>query len=139
MIDHFKGRAPTLFFASFDRSVYLLFWTSYRPELIVCKGGLVCAHSNYGIIHGLRTLNEDFFSLKSRTFVLGPTNWADKFWGIWGILGRTISTHFVTVSPLSMFFIIQPLFLQTTEPLYPHWDLNLDHKEFSLRSPWGHL
>ena len=29
--------------------------------------------------------------------------WADKFWGIWGI--------FVTVSPLSMFFIFQPLFL----------------------------
>ena len=39
--------------------------------------------------------------------------WADKFWGILGtIVGRTISTHFGTVSPLSMFSIIQPLFLQ---------------------------
>ena len=53
------------------------------------------------------------------------TNWADKFWGIWGIFGQTISTHFGTVSPLSMFSIIQPLFLQKTNlgiraTLYPH-------------------
>jgi hypothetical protein len=27
------------------------------------------------------------FSLKSRTFGLGQTNWADKFWGIWGLFG----------------------------------------------------
>jgi hypothetical protein len=59
------------------------------------------------------------FSLKSRTFGLGQTNWANKFWGIWGIFGQTISTHFGTVSPLSMFFIIQPLFLKKTKPLYP--------------------
>ena len=32
--------------------------------------------------------------------------WADKFMGIWGILGWTISTHFGTVGPLSMFSII---------------------------------
>jgi hypothetical protein len=38
--------------------------------------------------------------------------WADKFWGIWDIFGQTISTHFGTVSPLSMFSIIQPLFLK---------------------------
>jgi hypothetical protein len=31
------------------------------------------------------------FSLKSRTFGLGQTNWADKFWGIWGIFSRTVS------------------------------------------------
>ena len=62
------------------------------------------------------------FSLKSRTFGLGQTNWADKFWGLWGIFGQTISTHFgtVIVSPLSMFSIIQPLFLQKTKSLYPH-------------------
>jgi hypothetical protein len=63
---------------------------------------------------------KSFFSLKSRTFGLGQTNWADKVWGIWGIFGQTISTHFGSVSPLSMFFIIQPLFIQKTEPLYPH-------------------
>ena len=46
--------------------------------------------------------------------------WADKLWGIWGILGPFISTHLGTVSPLSMFFIIQLLFQQKTKPLYPH-------------------
>jgi hypothetical protein len=44
--------------------------------------------------------------LKTQTFGLEQTNWADKFWGI---LGQIISTHFGTVSPLS---IIQPLFLK---------------------------
>jgi hypothetical protein len=61
--------------------------------------------------------NEAFFSWISGTFGLGQTNWADKFWGIFG---QTISTHFGTASSLSMFFIIQPLFLQKTKPLYPH-------------------
>ena len=31
---------------------------------------------------------------------------------------KTISTHFCTVSPLSMFFIILPLYIQKTKPLY---------------------
>jgi len=48
--------------------------------------------------HGLRTPNEAFFSLKSRTFGLGQAIWANKFWGIWDIFGQTISTHFGTVS-----------------------------------------
>jgi hypothetical protein len=65
-------------------------------------------------------LNEAFFSSKSQTFGLGHTNWTNKFCGIWDIFGQTISTHFGTVSLLSMFSIIQPLFLQKTKPLYPH-------------------
>ena len=60
------------------------------------------------------------FSLKSRTFVLGQTNCADNFWVIWSIFSQTISTHFVTVSPLSMFFIIQQFFLQKNLSLYIH-------------------
>ena len=47
----------------------------------------------------------------------------DKFWGIRGIWGQTISTHFGTMSALSMFSIIQPLFQQKTKSLlalYPH-------------------
>ena len=60
------------------------------------------------------------FSLKYRTLGLGQTNWADKLWVIGGIFSQNISTHFGTVSPLSVFFIIQPLFLQKTKPLYPH-------------------
>jgi hypothetical protein len=31
--------------------------------------------------------------LKSRTFGLGQTNWADKFWGIRGIFAQAISTQ----------------------------------------------
>ena len=30
--------------------------------------------------------------MKSQTFGLRQTNWTDKFWCIWGIFGRTIST-----------------------------------------------
>ena len=63
--------------------------------------------------HGLRTPNEALFSLKSRIFGLRQTVWADKFQGIWVIFGRFISTHFGTVSPLSMFYTNQQLFLQT--------------------------
>ena len=44
------------------------------------------------------------FSLKSRTFELGPTNWAVEFWGILGIFGQTINTHFDIVSSLSIYF-----------------------------------
>ena len=64
----------------------------------------------------------NLFSSKSQILGLGQTIWADKFWGIWGIFGRFISTHFGTESPLSMFFINQPLFLQKTKPvcLYIH-------------------
>ena len=62
--------------------------------------------------------------------------WADKFWGIRGILGQTISTHFGKVSPLSMFFIIQPLFQQKNEAFKAHskwdWDLNLGCKELRI-------
>ena len=64
-------------------------------------------------------------SAKAKTFWA----WADKLgrWivllvgqGIWGFLGQTISTHFGTVSPSSMFSMNQSLFLQKTEPLNPH-------------------
>ena len=32
------------------------------------------------------------FLMISHTFGLGQTNWADKFWGIWGIFGQIFST-----------------------------------------------
>ena len=51
--------------------------------------------------------------------MLGQKNWANKFWGILGILVQTFGTHFGTLSPLSMFFIIQPIFLQKLD-LYIH-------------------
>ena len=76
------------------------------------------------------------FSLKSQNFWA----WVDTFWVIWGIFGQFISTHYGTVSPLSMFFINQPLILQKTKPLYPNpkyvfiWDcdLNLGRKEVAI-------
>ena len=44
---------------------------------------------------------------------MGQTIWSDKFWGIWNIFVRFVITHFGTEeSPLSMFSINQPLFLQ---------------------------
>ena len=55
-----------------------------------------------------------------KPFGLGQTIWADKFGSICGIFGQFISTHFGTVSPLSMFLINQPLFLQKTQPLHPN-------------------
>ena len=69
------------------------------------------SHRSVERAHGLRAPRESFFQ-KSQTFGLGQTFWAEMFWGICGIFGRTISTHFGTVSSLSMFSIIQPLFLQ---------------------------
>ena len=70
---------------------------------------------------------------------------------IWGIFGPFISTHFGTVSPLSMFSIDQPLFLQKTKPLYTIpkylfgigiWILvrkELGEYPFSVCSPWALL
>jgi hypothetical protein len=70
------------------------------------------------------------FFIESRTFGLGQTNWTDKFWGIWGIFGQTISTHLRTVRPLFMFSIIQPLFLQEKSKIFIRdWDFNLGRKE----------
>ena len=53
--------------------------------------------------HGLRTPRERFFFQKSETFWLGQTNWAQIFWGIWGIYLRANYQHyFGTVISLSM-------------------------------------
>ena len=45
--------------------------------------------------HGLRTPNEAFFIEIPNCWA-----WADKFWGLWGIFGQFISTHFGRVNPL---------------------------------------
>ena len=58
------------------------------------------------------------FFQKFLIFGLEQTLWAE-FGDIWGIFGQTISTHFGTLISLSLFSIIQPLFLQKTKPLYP--------------------
>ena len=65
--------------------------------------------------HRIRTSNEAFFQQNPQLLVMG----------IWGTFGQSISTHFGTVSPLSMFFFNQSLFLQNTEPLYPNSNIYL--------------
>ena len=96
---------PRLTFCAIFRIRLLRFWVLSQTDTIIIRV------TDYG--HPERA-----FFRKSQTFGLGQTNWADKFWGIWGISGQTISTHFSTVSPLYMFSIIQPLFLHKTKPLY---------------------
>ena len=68
--------------------------------------------------HRLRTIQREIFS-KILNFSAWQTFWAKIFRGIWCIFGLTIRSHFGTVSFLSMFSIIQPLFIQKIEPLYP--------------------
>ena len=106
----------------------------------------------FAILHAIVTFHSGIFVVMCantdyrcpmKLFFIGIQNfwaWVDKFWGIWGIFGLTISTHFGTVSPLSMFSIVQPLFLQITNPLYVStsqifiWDsdLSLGHKELGI-------
>jgi hypothetical protein len=57
--------------------------------------------------------------LTFRTFGLGQTNWAYKFWDIWGIFGQTISTHFGTVSPCPWFPLFNHYFYKKLS-LYIH-------------------
>ena len=54
-----------------------------------------------------------------------------KLYVIIEIKGQANSTHFGTVSPVSMFSIIQLLFIQTTKPLYLH-SLDLGCKELGV-------
>ena len=82
--------------------------------------------------HWLRTPNEAFFTLKSRNFGLGQTNWADKFWG------NTITAHFVTVSPC--FPLFHHYFSKKRNSLYintPNIYLGLGFEfEFGLQRIW---
>ena len=60
-------------------------------------------------MHGLRTPRESFFQ-KFEAFGLGQTNWAEIFWGIWGIFGQTISTILTLWVPCSWENISRPFF-----------------------------
>ena len=81
---------------------------------------------SFEFFHELQTPNEDCFT---KIFWA----WANKFWGIWGIFGQTISTYFGTVSLLPVFSIIQTLFLQknlafisTSQLFIWDWDFDLN-------------
>ena len=81
-------------------------------------GEMNSSYIRHSFIHELLTSRERFFS-KILNFSAWQTFWAKIFRGIWCIFGLTIRSHFGTVSSLSMFSIIQPLFIQKIEPLYP--------------------
>jgi hypothetical protein len=70
--------------------------------------------------HGVRTLNEPFFHENTKLLGLGRQFGQMQF-GPFGAFSRSIYQHpFGNVSPLSIFSINQPLFLQKTNPLYPN-------------------
>ena len=112
----------------------------YKNCIIYANFSAILLHFS----HGLRTLDEANFQLKSQTFGFGQTNWTDKFWSIWGIFAaRFISTHFGTVIPLSMFFINQPFFLQKKLSLYiciPSISLGLgfEFKSQTIKQTFSH-
>ena len=68
------------------------------------------------------------FSLKSRTFELGQTNWVDKFWGIWGIFGWTSNQH-----PSWYSESLVHVFHDSTIELSLYIHLAANDKGFSLR------
>ena len=52
-----------------------------------------------------------FFSLKSRNFGLGQTNWADKFWGLWVLCHCFLSFNHYIYKKLSFCINIQNIYL----------------------------
>ena len=69
--------------------------------------------------------------MKSRTFGLGQTNLTDKFWGIWGIFGRNISTHFGFL--LFKHYLYEKL--NPSQIFILDWDLNLAAKNYGFSLP----
>ena len=70
------------------------------------------------LLTNTRTMDAQWslFSLKSQTFGLEQTIWADKVLGLWCIFGRFISMQFGTLSPLSMLSINHSLILYIQIP-----------------------
>ena len=96
-----------------------LFWVSGIPIEVDGKTFLIdILFSNWFFV---RQPDTDYGHPMKPFFIKIPNvwAWADNFVAFGGIFGRFISTLFGTVSPLYMFSINQPLFLQKTSPLYP--------------------
>ena len=71
-------------------------------------------------LHKLRTPNEASFHRNSKLLCLGRQFGQIDLGAFGGIFTLFFSTHFGTLSPLSIFSISQPLFLQKTLDLYPN-------------------
>ena len=88
------------FFGNTRREKYQL-WSerdSMTPVVEFGKTKVICFRFLIVILYSgsilsIKTRTADsqwsLFSLKSRTFGLGQTNWTHKLWGIWGIFGLT--------------------------------------------------
>ena len=112
------------------------FISQKRSSSIVPPASFLPSVLNSPYVYKARTMDAQWslYSLKSQTFCLGQTNWADLFWGIFG---QTISTHFGTVSPLSMFSIIHPIVLKKafkwkSQIFISDWDLTLGRKGLGI-------
>ena len=86
--------------------------------------------------HGLRTPNEAFFHWNPELLGLG-IQIEQIFWGLLGIFGQTISTHFGTCPcfPLFNHYFLQktkPSFISTSQIFISDWDLNLSRKELGI-------
>ena len=78
--------------------------------------------------HGLRTSRESFFR-KSQTFGLGQTNWAENFWGIWGIFEEL---HHPSQLSIRLFFLQKTLvFRPKTYKSQINPKDNIGRKEFA--------
>ena len=70
------------------------------------------------------------FFIEIPKYGLGQTICANKFWDVWDVFEQSISTHFDTVSPLSMFSINQPDSISKSQ--LSIWDLNLGRIELGI-------
>ena len=90
--------------------------TSLKNVISVCKFLIALAFAGQpfavGWLHGLRTPNEAFFHWNPKLLALGRQIRQINSGAFGGIFVKTIRAHFGTVSLLSMFSIMQSLFLQ---------------------------
>ena len=88
-------------------------YSEKKGKIKACK--FLYCYNKIRIMLNASLIKELVFSLKSRTFGLEHTNWADKinkFGAFLAKLSAPILVQCTAVSPLSMFSIIQLLFLQ---------------------------
>ena len=107
--------------------LFLFFWELSQCVVVHVYSPLPSGNKNWTLnlttcITFLNPTGQTFFE-QVILFYFASFLFKSKLWKnwpveniIWGIVGQTISTQFGTASPLSMFSIIQPLFLQKTKP-----------------------
>ena len=103
MLDLFKNARLKYFLLLFNLFIFiLLMYTWDRPGYLV--------NITFWSVPRTKDTQRAFFQ-KIWTFGLGQTFWPEIFLGIWGIFGRTISTHFGIVSSLDLFMFFGTIFL----------------------------